>query len=103
MEEFPLKKYYLIHSQLETPWKKRKKTLRTFWVSQLSMFIKSHCVLKNVQSYELTFIWGKIRTGALKRATQIALRNYSEEAEEKVSIYVILVNTYFSGRFLLVS
>ena len=105
MEEFPLKKYYLIHSQLETPWKKRKKTLRTFWVSQLSMFIKSHCVLKNVQceSYELSFIWGKIRTAALKRATQIALRNCSEETGEKVSIYVTLVSIYFSRRFLLVS
>ena len=103
MEEFPLKKILLDSLPVGNPLEKEKKNLRTFWVSQLSMFIKSHCVLKNVQSYELTFIWGKIRTGALKRATQIALRNCSEEAEEKVSIYVILVNTYFSRRFLLVS
>ena len=103
MEEFPLKKVLLDSLPDGNSLEKEKKNLRIFWVSQLSMFIKSHCVLKNVQSYGLTFIWGKIRTGALKRATQIALRNCSEETGEKVSIYVTLVGIYFSRRFLLVS
>ena len=105
MEEFPLKKVLLDSLPDGNSLEKEKKNLRIFWVSQLSMFIKNHCVLKNVQceSYELSFIWGKIRTAALKRATQIALRNCSEETGEKVSIYVILVSIYFSRRFLLVS
>ena len=38
------------------------------------------------ESYELSFIWGKMRT-----AFQIALRNCSKEAGGKVSIYVILL------------
>ena len=38
------------------------------------------------ESYELSFIWGKIRT-----TFQIALRNCSKEAGEKVRIYVILL------------
>lgn len=48
---------------------------------------------KNAQceSYELNFIWGKIRTIAWETASQIALRNCSEEVGRKVNLYVILV------------
>ena len=46
---------------------------------------------KNAQheSCELSFIGGKRRTAAQEPAPQIALRNCSKEAGEKVSIYVI--------------
>ena len=43
------------------------------------------------ESCELSFIWGKMRTIARETASQIALRNCSEEVGGKVSIYVILV------------
>ena len=46
---------------------------------------------KNAQSCELSFIWGNVRTIAQETASQIALRSYSKEVREKVSIYVILV------------
>ena len=41
------------------------------------------------KSCELTFIWGRMRTTALETASQIALRNCSEEARGKVSQYYI--------------
>ena len=49
--------------------------------------------LKNTQheSCELSFIWGKMRTGARETTSEITLRNCSKEAGEKVSIFVILV------------
>ena len=40
MEEFPLKKILLDSLPVGNPLEKEKKNLRTFWVSQLSMFIK---------------------------------------------------------------
>ena len=51
-----------------------------------------------------------MRTAAWETAPQIALRNFSKEAERKISTYVILVkgeymqsSTYFPRRFLPVS
>ena len=67
---------------------------------------------KNAQgeSYELSFIWGKMRTIDQETAFQIALRNCSKEVGGKVSIYVIWVkgeyvqsSTFFCTRFLLFS
>ena len=57
------------------------------------MYFKLLSTLKNAQleSCELSFIWGKMRTAARKTASQIALRNCSKEVGGKVSIYVILV------------
>ena len=43
------------------------------------------------ESYELSFIWGKMGTADREIASQIALRNCSKKAGRKVSIYVILV------------
>ena len=40
-----------------------------------------------LESCELSFIWGKIRTAAWERAPQIALKDISEEAVGKVNIY----------------
>ena len=58
----------------------------------------------------LSLIWDKVRTAAWETAPQTALRNYSQEAGRKVSIYGILVTgeymkpaTYSSRRFRLVS
>ena len=42
-------------------------------------------------NYELSFIWGKMRTIAWETASPIALRNCSKESGEEVSMYVILV------------
>ena len=43
---------------------------------------------KNAQreSFELSFIWGKMRTAAWETAFQIALRNWSEEARGELRI-----------------
>ena len=52
---------------------------------------------KNAQreGRELSFIWSKVRTVAQEIAPQIALRNRSEEVEEKDSIHVILVKVEY--------
>ena len=41
------------------------------------------------ESYELSFIWGKMRTADQETAPQIALRNCSKEAGRNISIYEI--------------
>ena len=79
------------------------------------VFISSHgchCGLKKdvqVESCELSFIWGKMRTAALEAASQIALRDCSK-AEVGVSQYIrfwwsggsIPWSTQFTTGFLLV-
>ena len=39
-----------------------------------------------LESCELSFIWGKMRTAAWETAPQIALKDFSEEAGWKVNI-----------------
>ena len=46
---------------------------------------------KKGTTVELHFIWGRMRTIAEETAFQIALRNCSEQAMGKVSLYMILV------------
>ena len=49
---------------------------------------------KNAQPeiWELSFIWGRMRTAAWEIIPQIALRNCSKELWKKDSMYMILVN-----------
>ena len=77
------------------------------------VFPTSLCLLKkNAQreSFQLNFIWGKMRITAQVTAPQKALRNCSKEVGGEDIICVILVkreymqsSTYFFRRFLLVS
>ena len=62
-----------------------------------------------LESCELSFIGGKMKTIAREIAIQIALRNYFSEVWGKVSVYVLLVKGEFNAmkhsfykRFLLV-
>ena len=52
---------------------------------------------KNAQheSCELSFIWGKTRTGARETTSETTLRNCSKEAGEKVSMFVIVLKGEF--------
>ena len=43
-----------------------------------------------IESCELSFIWGKMNTIAWDTVFQIALRNCFKETGQKVSVYVIL-------------
>ena len=50
-----------------------------------------------LESFELSFIWGKIRMAAWETATQIALRDYSPDAVgEGQSIDKVLVKGVFN-------
>ena len=54
-------------------------------------------------SFELSFIWNKMKTIDREAAFQIALRNCSKEAAGKTSIYVIWVKGQYlqSGTYIL--
>ena len=70
------------------------------------LLLMSTYKMHNMQVASLSFIWDKMRTAA----RETALRNCSQEAGRKVSVYELLVTgeymkpaTYSSRRFLLVS
>ena len=74
------------------------------------MFIKNGCCqLKKqdvqLESCELSFIWGKMRTAAWETAPQTALRNRAEEAVGEVNGYDVgegefsVIRSLFHKRF----
>ena len=57
------------------------------------------CRLKKdaqLESSELSFTWGKMKTAAQEAASQIALRDCSKEAVRGMSIYTVLVKAEFN-------
>ena len=58
-----------------------------------------YCGLKKdiqLESCELSFIWGKMRTSALEATSQIALRDCSQRGSGGKSIYEVLLKGEFN-------